>query len=114
VQAAVTPLITSMEHVIQNLLANPPLLPPLLPPVDSANMLYKQNDALDACVALSMLPLDHELVGLLRQVPHRVAHAPGHPESCALDLAQRIFRRLNEAPRLSLKFVHQTPFRCYT
>jgi len=71
-----------------------------LPPIDAANLhLYKQNDAIDACAALSMLPLDHELVGLLRQVPHRIAHAPANAEACAIDLAQRIFRRLYEAPQ---------------
>lgn len=95
VQQALASLMNSVEQAIQGLLNNPPLLPP----IDSANpQLYKQEDALEACTALSLLPLDHELVTLLRQVPHRVAQS-SHVETCALDLAQRIFKRLYEAPQ---------------
>lgn len=94
-QAALSALINSMEHAIRGLLANPPLLPP----IDSANaQLYKQDDALEACTALAALPLDHELVNLLRQVPHWLAQCP-HAEACALDVAQKTFKRLYEVPQ---------------
>jgi len=94
VHAALAVIYNLMEQTIQGLLNSPPLLPP----IDSANpQSYKQDDALDACTALSMLPLDSELVGLLRQVPHRLQCS--HPETCALELAQRIFKRLYEAPQ---------------
>ena len=94
-QNTLNAIVASMDQTVQALLANAPMLPP----IDAANpQLYKQDEALDACTALGMLGLDHELVNLLRQVPHWISQC-SHAETCALEMAQRIFKRLYEAPQ---------------
>jgi len=75
--------------------------PPLLPPIDSPTNSYRQDDALDACQSLALLPLNSDLVNLLRKIPHRIgSQSTGQPEACAQDLTQRIVKRLYEAPQL--------------
>eukprot|EP00927_Polykrikos_kofoidii_P002672 TRINITY_DN11067_c0_g5_i2.p1 TRINITY_DN11067_c0_g5~~TRINITY_DN11067_c0_g5_i2.p1 ORF type:complete len:2502 (+),score=564.25 TRINITY_DN11067_c0_g5_i2:638-7507(+) len=100
--SVLTLVMSTANQVVHNLINNLPLLPPI--DSNASLQLYKQDEAMDACAALAMLPLEHELVSLLRQAPRQLMQAP-YVEACALELARSIFVRLFEAPA-SMPQVH--------
>jgi len=103
-------VVTSVLNVVDNVLQAMIEDPPLLPPIDILTVsAFRQDDSVDACQALSLLPLNSDLVNLLRTIPHRLgvsrqsqAEAPptGQGEACAQELAYRTVKRMFEAPQL--------------
>lgn len=99
---------TSVDQVIQHLIADPPLIPPS--DVTANPQYYKclvpldADDAHDACVGLSLLPLEHELIAVIRSLPQRLA-AFSHPEVFAIHLAEHMFKRLYDVPQ-SVPYMH--------
>ncbi|CAK0829630.1 unnamed protein product, partial [Prorocentrum cordatum] len=89
-QAALSQLTAQADRAAHSLLADPPLLPP----VDAASPdAYVPDGALDAGAALGLLPLDHPVPTLLRQLPERLAQLP-QAGAAALHLARFAFQRL--------------------
>eukprot|EP00929_Paragymnodinium_shiwhaense_P096504 TRINITY_DN5810_c0_g1_i1.p1 TRINITY_DN5810_c0_g1~~TRINITY_DN5810_c0_g1_i1.p1 ORF type:complete len:2534 (+),score=627.08 TRINITY_DN5810_c0_g1_i1:150-7751(+) len=83
------------SQVIDDLTADPPLLPPI--DCNNASSLYRTDDSLDACVALGLLPLDHSLCTLLRDIPAQLSQCSSK-ETCIIEITRRLWKRLCDVP----------------
>eukprot|EP00928_Gymnodinium_smaydae_P011184 TRINITY_DN14154_c1_g3_i1.p1 TRINITY_DN14154_c1_g3~~TRINITY_DN14154_c1_g3_i1.p1 ORF type:complete len:2535 (+),score=382.87 TRINITY_DN14154_c1_g3_i1:627-7607(+) len=98
-KSVVGSILVAQQQVIQDLKDDVPLLPPI--DCATSSNLFKVDDAMDACQALALLPLDSPLVQLLMDAPKQIAQCQ-HVDVCTLELARRIFASLVGTPHTSL------------